>query len=137
MRRPLAFYSSLVVLLLCAYLTGCAGTREAYDAASTPQQKAYVLAEHYSALVKQAADMKDSGALTGDALAKVQAADRRAKPFVIGDPDAVPPKAGIRQLADAYEKVSSAENHIALEAAITHATLAINDFITNLKEARR
>lgn len=127
----------VLALVLCAALIGCAGTRTAYDAASTPQQKAYVLAEHYSALVKQAADLKDSGALTGDALAKVQAADRRAKPFVIGDPAADPPQAGIRQLADAFEQVSSAENHIALEAAITHATLSINDFITNLKEARR
>jgi hypothetical protein len=125
--------------LVCAalFLTACAGTRLAYKAADTPVETASVVAEHYYALVKEAADLRTSGALAGGVLEKVQAADRVAKPLVIGDPTATPPKAGLRQLADAYTGVKSAENEIALQAALTKAVLAVNDFATTVKEARR
>jgi hypothetical protein len=45
--------------------TGCAGTKAAYNAADTLEERAYVVTEHYAAVVHQAADLKDKGVLKG------------------------------------------------------------------------
>jgi hypothetical protein len=107
-------------------LAGCAGTRAAYDAASTPQQKAYVIAEHYSALVKQAADLKDAGTLTGVALEKVQAADRAAKPLVVE----------LTKATEAYQGARNAQNEAELQAALNKAVIAVNSLINALRGVR-
>lgn len=131
-------YSFLLPFVLLLAISGCTGTRAAYKAAAetkNPEAYALVVAEHYSALVKEAADRKDAGTLTGSALEGVQAADRKVKPLVIGDPNATPPKAGIEQLAKAYTATKSAEDQTALQKALNDAVLAVSEFINTLKGA--
>lgn len=119
-------YSPILTFLMLLALAGCAGTRAAYDAASTPQQKAYVIAEHYSALVKQAADLKDAGTLTGVALEKVQAADRAAKPLVVE----------LTKATEAYQGARNAQNEAELQAALNKAVIAVNSLINALRGVR-
>jgi hypothetical protein len=114
---------SLIPLLLI--LAACAGTREAYKVAATPEQYAYVVTEHYAAVVKQAADRKDAGTLTGSSLARVQAADRAANPLILD----------LAALAQAYQETQTAENEAALQAALNKAVIALNNFINALKGA--
>lgn len=106
-------------------LAGCAGTRAAYQAAENPVQKASVVAEHYYAIVREAADLKEAGAPAA-AVAKLQAADRVAKPLVIE----------LTRLAEAYKAVRSAENELALQKAMNEAVIALNAFIEALRSAR-
>ena len=129
----------VLIPILCLLAVACAGTRSAYQAAQDsgdPEVYAYVIAQHYSALVKEAADRKESGSLTGVALQKVQQADEKARPIIIGDESASPPKAGIEQLAKAYTATKSAADQAALQKALNDAVLALNDFINTLKGTR-
>ncbi len=113
-------------LVMAVLLTACAGTRSAYQEASTLDETAAVVGEHYYALVKEAADLKESGALTGAALARVQAADAAAKPLVIQ----------LTQTAEAYRAVKTADNEAVLQEALNQAVLAVNGFINALRSAR-
>lgn len=129
----------ILLLLSLATLEGCVGTRTAYKAAQDtgdPTVYAYVVGEHYSALLKEAADLKDAGKLTGNALATAQAADRKAKPLIIGDPSADPPKAGVQQLSETYKATQGTADKAALQKALNDAVKAISEFINSLKGAR-
>jgi hypothetical protein len=112
--------------LLCMLLVACAGTRTAYQTAATPLETATVVGEHYYALVKEAADLKNAGALTSTALAKVQAADRAAKPVVVE----------LTRTVEAYQLVKSAQNEAAMQIALNKAVLAVNSFINALRSVR-
>jgi hypothetical protein len=106
----------LPLLLLClSAATACTGTRTAYKAAETPDQMAFIVTEHYAALVKEAADLKEKGTLTGS-----------ARPLVLQ----------LRALSDAYTGTKSAESEAALQAALNKAVLAVSNLITSLKGAR-
>lgn len=118
-------YAATWFLCLALTLSACTGTREAYKAAETPDQMAYIVTEHYAALVKEAADRKDAGTLTGTALARVQAADNAARPVVLQ----------LGPIAQAYAATKSAENEAALQQALNRAVIAVNNLITTLKGA--
>ena len=115
-----------ILLILLGAATACTGVRSAYKAAETPDQMAYIVTEHYAALVKEAADLKEAGTLTGPALAKVQAADNAARPVVLQ----------LGPIAQAYKASKSAENEQALQQALDKAVLAVSNLITTLKGAR-
>lgn len=114
--------------LICAtvLLTACTGTREAYRAAATPLETATVVSEHYYALVREAADLKEAGTLTGTALERVQAADRAAKPIIVE----------LTQAMDAYQSVRDAATEAEMQAALNQAVVAVNSLINALREAR-
>jgi hypothetical protein len=116
----------LFPLIVLAALSACVGTRTAYQAADSPDKMAYVITEHYTALVTEAANRKDAGTLTGDALAKVQAADRAVSPLVLQ----------LGPLSQAYTATKSAETQAELQAAINKAVLALTNLIDALKGAR-
>jgi hypothetical protein len=124
--RSHRLYVLPLLLLILSAATACTGTRSAYKAAETPDQMAYIVTEHYAALVKEAADLKDAGTLTGSALAKVQAADNAARPLVLQ----------LGPIAQAYAATKSAESEFALQQALNKAVLAVSNLINSLKGAR-
>jgi hypothetical protein len=116
----------ILPLILLAALSACTGTRLAYKEADSPDKMAYVVTEHYAALVKEAADRKDAGTLAGDALERVQAADRAVSPLVLQ----------LGSLAQAYTQTKSAASRDELQAALNRAVIALSTFIDTLKGAR-
>jgi hypothetical protein len=114
----------LTCVLLC--LTACAGTRMAYHAADTPLETATVVGEHYYALVREAADLKEAGTLTGTALAEVQSADQTAKPIVLD----------LTRAIEAYQETRNAQTEAELQAALNKAVIAVNRLITAMREVR-
>ena len=116
-------------------MSGCAGTQSAYRAAqgSLPDT-AYVVAEHYSAVLREAADI---AALPGTPAAVKQAlqqADRTVKPFIIGDPATQAP--GLQQLVERYQAIGGAQTELELQAAIDDAIRELSNFIRAVKAAR-
>ena len=130
-------YLSTVILMLlaaCTAFTGCTATKAAYKAADGhPDKIAYVMTKQYTALVHEANGYKDSGVLAGSALAKVQAIDRKATPLLIGDDKAVPPKAGLEQITQAYASLKSAKTEADLMQAIDDAAVVLAEFIDALQ----
>lgn len=113
----------LSVLAVLLFAGGCSGTLAAYKASSNPSDYAFVVTEQYAALVHEAAQLKTSGQLTGSALAIIQSADLKAKPYVLK----------LKSVAQAYDAVKSADNTTSLQAAIDQAVLVVADFARTLK----
>lgn len=107
-------------------LYGCTELRSAYQAAETPAELAYVLAEHYAGLVKAAADLAQKPTTPANVIAALQVADAKAKPVV----------AQLRPLRDAYLATRSAESEAELQAATDRAVLAIADLVRAVNNAR-
>jgi hypothetical protein len=105
--------------------TGCAGTRHAYDAAATLEDRAYVATEHYAAVVKQAADLKDLGVLKGSALAKAQEIETVARPVVLS----------LGPLVANYTAARTAETEVALQRALDEAIVAIANLVRVVKSS--
>jgi hypothetical protein len=103
--------------------SGCAGTKAAYDAADTLEERAFVATEHYSAVITQAADLKDRGALKGEALTKVREIESVARPVIL--------KLG--PLVQNFKAAHDAESEVALQRALDDAVLAIADLVRALK----
>jgi hypothetical protein len=118
--------SSFLVLLTLPFLSGCPGTLSAYRAAESLDDTAFVVAEHYAALVKEGNALRESGALTGSALTRAQDLEARARPIVLR----------LQQVSSAYEAVKSAENEAALSMAIDEAARVLSEFIDAIKPAR-
>lgn len=117
-----------IALLLCPLmlLAGCAGARSAYKAADTLEEYSYVVTEHYAALLKEAATLRQAGALTGSALAKVQAADTKVAPKIFA----------LKPLVDAYARAKTAETEVALQAAVDDAVRALAELVREIRGAR-
>lgn len=113
---------SLLVALLFVGLAGCAGTRAAYDSATTLDAKAFVVSEHYAALLREANDLADKGA-PAELVQKMQAADRAAAPVVLK----------LRQASATYTAARTADNEAALQAALNEAAVQVSAFITALR----
>lgn len=128
----------LVLGMAAALLPACTGTRDAFKAADTVDEKAAVVGELYFATVKEAADLKNAGKLTGAKLAAVRATELRARPFILGAPATAttPAKPGVLQLADTYAALKNATNEAALQAAIEAAMVQLADLINLVKGAR-
>lgn len=105
--------------------TGCAGTKAAYDAADTLDERAYVVTEHYSAIVKQAADLKDLGVLKGNALAQARELETVAQPVVLS----------LADLVAKYNAAKNAETEVALQRALDEAVLAVASLVRVVKSA--
>lgn len=130
--RPAVLGVAFVLGLGVLGAAGCVGTRDAYKAAGgDPVKTAYVVGEHYAAVVKEAAALKNSGQLTGSALEAVRKADDAVRPLIIGNSATGTP--GLRQLSDAYVAVKSADNLAALDKALTAAVEKLTDLINALK----
>lgn len=120
--RALAAAALCVGLLQVA---GCAGTKAAYNAAETLEERAFVVTEHYAAVVKQAADLKDAGVLKGQALNKAREIEQVAQPVVLS----------LGGLVAKYNAAKSAETEVALQKALDEAVLAIADLVRVVKAA--
>lgn len=108
-----------------ATVSGCAGTKAAYDAADTLEERAFVVTEHYSAVVKQAADLKDAGVLKGAALSKAREIESVAQPVVLS----------LGDLVAKYNAAKSAETEVALQRALDEAVLAVANLVRVVKAA--
>jgi hypothetical protein len=119
------------MLLVVACVTGlmatsaCSSTRAAYNAAETLEERAYVATEHYAAVVKSAADLKDRGVLKGSALTRVQEAETVASPVVLS----------LGPLVARYKAARTAESEVALQRALDDVVLAIADLVRLVKAA--
>lgn len=117
----------LAVSAICLFsVTGCTQTTRAIRNADTPGDYALLFLEGYDAAVKTASELKRSGALAGDALAKVQAAELKAWPLV----------EKINPLRKAYEQTGSATDAQALQLAVDNAIREAAEFVKLVKELR-
>jgi hypothetical protein len=122
---------SILALLLAGALamialSGCMHTRDAYRSAETPDEYAYVLAEHYSVLVREAADLAARPSTPDSAVRAMQRADMVARPAVLQ----------LRHLRDAYLDVRTAETEAELQEAINRAVLLIAELVRAVRGAR-
>lgn len=117
----LAFGSIVVV-----GLSACTNTRAALSNADTPSDYALVFLEGYDSALKTANQLKASGALAGDDLARVQAAEKKAWPLV----------QKIDPLRRAYEQTKSAQDAATLQLAIDNAIREAAEFIRLVRELR-
>jgi hypothetical protein len=115
--------AALAVGLFAA--SGCAGTKAAYDAADTLEERAFVATEHYSAIVKQAADLKELGVLKGEPLERVREIETVARPIVLS----------LGDLVAKYNAARTAETEVALQRALDEAILAIANLVRVVKGA--
>jgi hypothetical protein len=122
---PLLFLVAIVGAL-SALVVGCAGTKAAYKAADSLPDQAFVVAEHYSALVKEAADLAQNAATPDQVKSTLKAADNVARPLVLG----------LKPLADAYQATRTAQTEAELQAALNNAVVAVAGFIRAVKAAR-
>jgi hypothetical protein len=125
MRGGVLLAAALALMGLAAMTTGCSSTKAAYDVADTLEERAYVATEQYSAVIKQAADLKDKGVLAGSALARVRELEAVASPIVL--------KLG--PLVENFKAARDAESEVALQRALDEAILAIADLVRLVKAA--
>lgn len=111
---------------LCVGLVGCAGTTTAYKVAEGVDQQAYVVLEHYSALLKEANALKSKPGVPPEVVDAMRRADVKVYPLV----------QRVRSLRDAYVAVKSADNEEALQRAVNDAVLLLADLINAVKQAR-
>lgn len=126
----LAFSGALALFVL----QGCAGTQAAYRAASDLPDTAYVVTEHYAAVLKEAADLAALPGTPANVVAALQKADQAVKPLIIGDPATGLP--GLRQLTETYQAVRDAKTEADLQIAINAAVRELSNFIKAVKAAR-
>lgn len=133
--RPLALAFLLAIAVpAVATLSGCVGTRAAYQAAESPDEYAYVITEHYASLVKEAADLKERPTTPREAVEAMQRAELAARPLVLGGDR--PPSPGLRDLAETYSAVRDAKSEQDLQLATDRAVLRIADLVRAVKAAR-
>lgn len=125
MSRITGVLAVAALALACLATAGCAGTKAAYDAADTLEERAFVATEHYAAVVKQAADLKDLGVLKGAALTKAQEVEKVAQPVVLS----------LGDLVAKYNAAHTAETEVALQRALDEAILAIANLVRVVKGA--
>ena len=113
----------LAALLALGAMSGCAGTTAAYKAADGLSETAFVVGEHYYAMVQEANYLDDQGYLTDRQLSNLQDMAEQTRPAVIALLDA----------ANAYDSVRSAETEDALSAALADAAVAISRMVNALK----
>jgi len=139
------FRPGLVLLLALAsaglafvVLPGCANTKAAYEAArgtdNAVADTAYVVAEHYAAVVREAADLAALPTTPESVKDTLKAADRAVKPLIVGNPETGAP--GLRELSARYTAVRTAATQAELQAAINAAVLELAKLINAVKTAR-
>lgn len=126
--------ASLTVVLVGA--TGCTGTRAAYSEADTLPDRAYVALEQYFAVLKEWKGIVTNPATPEDVREALKAAELKATPVFLGDPEATPPRPSIRKLASLYQATQNAQNATELQTAVNDAVRALTDFSDAVKAAR-
>ena len=120
-----AIVGLLALLLTFLMLSSCAGTRSAYKAADGLSETAYVVGEHYYALVREANDLDAQGQLSSYQLRNIQDVAR----------DTRTPIVAMLNAASAYELARSAETEEELSAALTSAAIAVSRLVNAIKAA--
>jgi hypothetical protein len=117
----------ITIGLMALCLVGCQGTKNAYKAADNLNEVAYVVAEHYYALLSEANRMKESGELAGTQLAQVQQSVRVTRP-VIDE---------LTAAAQNWTAVGNAQTEAELQQALDKALLQLSKLIDQIKAIRR
>ena len=115
----------LIIASLLALLGACAGTQQAYKAAEGLEETAFVMNQHYLALVREANRLADQGVITGSSLRALQDLIRTSRPL-LGE---------LAGAAQAYENVRSAATEAELTAAISAAAVALSDLVNAIRAA--
>lgn len=121
------FLATAFLWVVFASLLGCVGTKSAYRAADTLEEQAYVVTEHYAALVKEAADLATAPGTPRSVIDALQEADQSTKPVIVG----------LAPLVQRYSAVRDAQTEAELQAAVNEALIALTNFINTIKAARR
>ena len=118
----------MLLALLCTMfvMTGCVNTQWAYSEAKTVEERAYVVLEHYSSLVKEAADLAEKPNTSPEAIKAMKKADAAAMPVI----------QHLRDLRNAWLASQSAENTKALQVAVDDAIATATDMRRALEQAR-
>jgi len=113
---------------LCAafVLAGCQGTRMAYSSAKSVDEKAYVVVEHYAALVREAANLAQNPSTPAKAVEAMKKADARVSPVIMR----------VRDLRKAYSVSSTPENAESLGIAVDEAMVDLSTMVEAVNEAR-
>lgn len=131
---PSVLYCLFAGALVAVFLSACAGTKAAYRAADNLPDRAFVIAEHYAVLVREAADIAQNPATPQSVREALKVADQHAKPFIVGDSARGLPS--LKELADAYQATRTAQTEAELQAALNNAVVAVAGFIRAVKAAR-
>lgn len=132
-RAPLVLCIALASAAVAfVVLPGCVGTSAAYRAAQSLPDTAYVVTEHFAAVVHEAADLTESPTTPPEVKAALKAAVAAAAPFILGDGT----HAGVRTLAQRYAAVKNAANAEELQRAVDAAVLELAKLINAVKAAR-
>lgn len=131
-------------VLLCAVglLAACVGTRDAYRAAQTRPETAltdtaYVFAEHYAAVIAEARQIREMPTTPPSVITVLQQAAQRTAPVILGDPQATPPRPGLRELAKTYQSLRTPKSEAELQAAVNEAAVQLAAMVNAVKSARR
>ena len=116
----------LAIVIACLALSGCAGTRAAYKAAEGIEETAFVISEHYFALVRELNDLDDKGALSDSMRSHAQDIVRTTRGPILE----------LGNVAQAYKAVRSADNEEALSRALNTAAIALSRLVNVVKSAR-
>lgn len=116
----------ILVALVAMGLISCSGTKQAYEAANGLEETAYVMSEHYNALVQEAARLNSVGVLVGEDLVRAQDLVRRAEPLRIE----------LSSVAQVYADFQSAETEAELTAAIASMAVVLSDLVTLIDSFR-
>lgn len=124
----LGWYLVLASLIgfLMVFTAGCTGTRAAYQTADSADAYAAVVAEHYAAVLVEAANIAENPVTPDTTRQRLRDADNEVRPLVLA----------LRPLAENYAAVQSADNEIALQQAMNDAVIALHNFILLVKAAR-
>lgn len=118
-----------MVAMLCGLfigsMSGCASTAQAYKAADGLDETAYVMNQHFLALVREANTLAQSGQLAGTDLAKAQDIVKAARPVL----------AELSALAQAYTAAQNAETEEALTQAIAAAATQLSSLVNAIRAA--
>lgn len=132
----LAIFAGVAVVL--ALLNGCVSTQAAYRAAPLHGESlvdtAYVMAEHYDAVLIEANSLKDSGRVPAALVERMRAVDRVARPIFLGD--ASKSQLGLTQLREVYTATHDAKSEVQLQRAVNDGARALSDLINAVKAAR-
>lgn len=115
----------LAALLATLMLSGCAGTTAAYKAADGLEETAWVMNQHFLALVREGNDLKRQGVLAGSALATAQNLVETGRPLL----------RELSKAAQTYEAVRSADNQDELTAAIAAAAVQLSKLVNAIRAA--
>jgi hypothetical protein len=119
-------FASLFACLTLAGGAGCQHTREAYREAEDPGEYAFVLMEHYNALLKEAVVLKNAPGTPAEAVAWMRQVEFKATPAV----------KKLAELRQAWIDLQSAETEAQLQAATDAAALLIADMVRAVRDAR-